>query len=309
MKHRGITLNTCTLAAIDDVISRGAFDDWLELYRAVSVEPDIREDIISICNNYIDDPSERCHRFWKIFIESLGRMDNSYGDIIKDWDNLFSVASNTDESIENAVIAGCTAAAIVADHRISIDADGVLSDLIDDFDQISTDLEMLCGWNTAILKNPDLNLDNFDGITTEIRQIIRKKPLETQQIFVNGKIFTVPTPEEMLRIKSFFILKRNASRDYIDFAALSVFLGSQGINDSLSIFDDYYAVISKYDSPVKQLITQLVIPLPHDKKKFSIKDYKYINNQLNDWSKINKQCQNASVLLMHIYGQMSLKIK
>jgi hypothetical protein len=79
MKHRHITSNTYTLAAIDDVISRGTFDDWLEMYRAVMVEPEIREDIISICKNYIDDPSEQCYHFWKIFIESLGTMDNGYG--------------------------------------------------------------------------------------------------------------------------------------------------------------------------------------------------------------------------------------
>jgi hypothetical protein len=229
------------------------------------------------------------------------------GDKINDWDKLLSVAANTQELIKNAVLVGGTAAPLVAGHRISIDADHVLTDLIDNFEKILNDLEMLCGWKTAILKKPVLILGNLDGIATGIRQLIRKQPLETQKISINGKILTITTPEELLRIKSFLILKRNACRDYIDFAALSGFLGSQGIKKSLAKFNAYYDGMSIYASPIKQLIIQLAKPLPYDKKNFDIKEYKFINEQWNDWSKINEQCQNVSILLMHLYGQINLE--
>ncbi len=62
----------------------------------------------------------------------------------------------------------------------------------------------------------------LDGIETGVRQLIREAPLETAQIGVNGKFVVLPTKAEMLCIKAVLILKRNATRDYPDFAALAM---------------------------------------------------------------------------------------
>jgi hypothetical protein len=40
-----------------------------------------------------------------------------------------------------------------------------------------------------------------------------------------GRALEVPTIEEMLRIKTFLVVERNATRDYLDVAALSHHLG------------------------------------------------------------------------------------
>lgn len=52
-----------------------------------------------------------------------------------------------------------------------------------------------------------------------------------------GLQITVPTISEMLRIKGVLILKRNATRDYLDFAALADQSGDEQIADSLRYFD------------------------------------------------------------------------
>jgi hypothetical protein len=81
-----------------------------------------------------------------------------------------------------AVLMGGTAAAIYAGHRLSADADHVLSDLRGKFDQVLAQLESVAGWQTARVQSPVQILDRLDGIETGIRQLIREQPLETRQI-------------------------------------------------------------------------------------------------------------------------------
>ena len=59
-------------------------------------------------------------------------------------------------------------------------------------------------------------LGRFEGIDVGIRQLIRKKPPEVE--IING--IKVPTDKELLRIRAWLIVTRNAVRDYIDFVAL-----------------------------------------------------------------------------------------
>ena len=65
---------------------------------------------------------------------------------------------------------------------------------------------------------------SLDGIETGVRQLIRESPLETETMEIAGEKLTVPTRAEMLRNKAVLIVKRNATRDYLDFVAMSPFL-------------------------------------------------------------------------------------
>jgi hypothetical protein len=76
-------------------------------------------------------------------------------------------------------------------------------------------------------------LGNLDGIETGVRQLIRDEPLETTQIDYLGEKITVPTEAEILRIKGVLILKRNATRDYLDFIALADHLGTEKMIEAL----------------------------------------------------------------------------
>lgn len=122
---------------------------------------------------------------------------------------------------------GGTAAALYAKHRLSIDAEHVLADLRHRFDAVLAELEVVAGWKTARVQRPVQILGSLDGIETGIRQLIRRKPLETTPIDCFGKSVTVPTMAEMLRIKGVLILKRNATCDYLDFVALADALGDE----------------------------------------------------------------------------------
>jgi len=148
-------------------------------------------------------------------------------DTYPDWEQVLSSAARLQRILPEAVLVGGTASALYAEHRFSLDADPVVPDLRQRFDQVLADLESVAGWRTARVRRPVQILGNLDGIETGVRQLIRDEPLETTQIERFGQTLTVPTEAEMLRIKGVLILKRNATRDYLDFVALADHMGEE----------------------------------------------------------------------------------
>ena len=70
----------------------------------------------------------------------------------------------------------------------------------------------------------------------------------------------------MIRTKGWMIISRNATRDYIDFAALAKHVGIEEATVALSDFDDFYSdlIRGSLASPIVQLIRQLAEPKPGD---------------------------------------------
>jgi hypothetical protein len=178
---------------------------------------------------------------------------------LPEWEQLLSAAAHLQELLPGATLVGGTAVAVFAKHRLSRDADHVLPDLRENFDEVLAQLEAVAGWHTARVKRPVLKLGNLDGIETGVRQMIREKPLETQEVAVAGVRVVVPTEDELLRIKAVLILKRNATRDYLDFAALSERLGPDGVGCALGSLDELYPQPSG-ESALQQLEVQLSVP-------------------------------------------------
>ena len=147
------------------------------------------------------------------------------GDSLPPWDDVLSAAARLQEIVPHAVLVGGTAAAVDARHRFSRDADHVIPDLRERFDAILAELESVAGWRTARVNRPVLILGSLNGIETGIRQLIRDTPLETQEVEAAGVRLRLPTPAEIVRIKAVLILRRNATRDYVDLAALADHLG------------------------------------------------------------------------------------
>jgi hypothetical protein len=137
----------------------------------------------------------------------------------EEWERLLSAAAELQHLIPGCVLVGGSAAAIHAKHRFSMDADHVLMDLENRFDDLLEFLEKHKEWKTARINPPKLILGNFRGVETGLRQLVRSRPPETESAEVSGKSLTIPTKAEMLRIKAWLILIRNATRDFIDFAA------------------------------------------------------------------------------------------
>jgi hypothetical protein len=148
-------------------------------------------------------------------------------DILPEWERVLSAAAHLQRILPGAVLVEGSAAAVYAGHRLSTDADHVLTDLRKRSDQVLADLEAVAGWKTARIRRPVQILSSLDGIETGVQQLIREQPLETTQIEYQGQTITLPTEAEMLRIKAVLILQRNATRDYLDFVALADHMGDE----------------------------------------------------------------------------------
>ncbi len=215
---------------------------------------------------------------------------------LPEWEALLSSAAHLQSIIPEAVLVGGTAAASFAHHRISLDHDHTLIDLKTRFDEILATLESVAGWKTARVKRPVLILGSLDGIETGVRQLIREAPLETELIEVNGVKLTVPTKSEMLRIKAVLIVKRNATRDYLDFVAMAELIGLDESIKALAKFDDLYPQPNG-QSAKQQLQIQLSNPMPYDLDETNLREYKKLKMEYQDWNVVAEKCRAIANLL------------
>jgi hypothetical protein len=212
---------------------------------------------------------------------------------LPDWEQVLSAAARLQQLLPEAVLVGGTAPAIHARHRFSRDADHVLPGLREHFDEILAQLESVAGWKTARVQRPVQILGSLDGIETGIRQLIREQPLETTVVNYGGQAITVPTKEEILRIKSALILKRNATRDYLDFVALADQLGDEKTAKALSDFDRLYPQPND-ESALQQLQIQLANPLPYDLEETRLAEYKNLAPKWQNWKVVKDACNRCA---------------
>lgn len=213
-----------------------------------------------------------------------------------EWERVLSAAAHLQHMLPDAVLVGGTAAAMHVGHRFSRDADHVLTDLRPRFDQILAELESVAGWETARVNRPVQILGSLDGIETGIRQLIRSEPLETMEMECFGQKVRLPTVAEMLRIKAALILKRNATRDYLDFVALSDRLGESAMASALGRFDEIYPQPNG-ESALQQLQIQLASPLPYDLQETKLSEYKNLDPRWHHWAVIKELCGRYAIAL------------
>jgi len=199
---------------------------------------------------------------------------------LPDWERVLSAAARLQRFIPHAVLVGGTASAIYAKHRFSRDAD----------------LESISGWQTARVQRPVQILGSLDGIETGVRQLIRKVPLETTQIDHMGEKITLPTHPEILRIKGVLILKRNATRDYLDFVALADHMEESEVGASLAPFDTLYPQPNG-QSALQQLQIQLSSPMPYDLEQNHLAEYKNLDPKWRQWETVKSACIDWAVTI------------
>jgi hypothetical protein len=192
------------------------------------------------------------------------------------------------ELVPGAVLVGGTAAAVHAHHRVSLDNDHVVADLGERFDSILENLEALADWSLAKAQPGKIILGELGGIETGVRQLLRRRPLETTEIEVGGKRLVVPTAEEILRVKAWLALNRNQTRDYLDIAALTDSIGLGEAAAVLRDIDDYYADINERPEAVAtQLVKQLSDPRPRDAEVTEqLAHYRSLDPRWHDWSAV-----------------------
>lgn len=223
-------------------------------------------------------------------------------DTLPDWERVLSAAAHLQRILPEAVLVGGSAAAVHTGHRLSTNANHVLTDLQEHFDQVLADLEAVAGWKTARIRRPVQILGSLDGIETGVRQLIREEPLETTQIEYGGEKITIPTEAEMLRIKAALILQRNATRDYLDFVALADHMGDEQVIEALRPFDRLYPQPNQ-ESALQQLQIQLANPLPYDLEELNLAEYKNLAPRWHDWQAVKAACVHCAILIFdHIVG-------
>ena len=69
MLHRHLNHQTFTLAAIDDVIARGRWQDWVELRRAALADRSLLDKVQRVCQQHVVDPYAQRYHFWMRYAE------------------------------------------------------------------------------------------------------------------------------------------------------------------------------------------------------------------------------------------------
>lgn len=224
---------------------------------------------------------------------------------LPEWELVLSSAARLQSLLPDAVLVGGTASALHAEHRFSRDADHVLTDLRHRFDDVLAQLESVAGWKTARVQRPVQILGSLDGIETGIRQLIREEPLETTTLDFQGNRITLPTESEILRIKGVLILKRNATRDYLDFVALATHMGDEGVAQSLLSFDRLYRQ-GNDESPLQQLQVQLANAMPYDLEETELSEYKSLSPNWHDWNTVKAACSHIATTLFDRVCEMDM---
>jgi hypothetical protein len=202
--------------------------------------------------------------------------------------DVLAKAAELQALVPGAVLVGGSAAALHAGHRESLDHDHVVVDLEQRFDSILEHLEALGDWSTARAQPGKIILGELGGIETGVRQLLRRRPLETMEVQVQGMPLVVPTAAEILRVKGWLALSRNQTRDYLDVAALADRIGLDEAAAVLRGIDDYYADINNRPEAVAtQLARQIADPRPRDAEVTEqLSSYKALDRRWQDWSTV-----------------------
>lgn len=219
------------------------------------------------------------------------------------WEALLEAAAAFQGLVPDAVLVGGSAAALLAGHRLSRDADHVVDDLPGRFDELLAALEERDDWVTARVRKPVLILGAFRNVETGLRQLRRATPIETTTVEAPQGRIRVPTPDELLRIKAWLILVRNQTRDYLDVLAIADHLGAARSVAALRSLDRHYRDLYRPDaerdvSALLQLARQLADPQPEDQDWMALDAYKGLGAPWTDWDHVRRRAAELGGALL-----------
>jgi Nucleotidyl transferase AbiEii toxin, Type IV TA system len=156
-------------------------------------------------------------------------------------------------------------------------------------------------WVTNRVHPGKIILGQLGDIEAGVRQMIRKRPLETTKLTLpSGRALRVPTAEETLRIKAFLVVRRNQTRDYLDVAALAERYGRGESANVLACIDDYYADQHGNGRGVAaQLARQLADPRPADASVTrQLEAYRNLEPRWTDWTQVRAACRELAIAML-----------
>jgi hypothetical protein len=95
MRHRHLTHQEFTLAAIDDIISNGQRAAWERLCLALLREAGIRDKILRVCNARVNETSAQRHQFWRYYAQEIPHRasldaDHVFADLTQRFDTVLA---------------------------------------------------------------------------------------------------------------------------------------------------------------------------------------------------------------------------
>lgn len=214
----------------------------------------------------------------------------------KEWNEIIIAGIKAQELIEGSIAVGGTASALYAGHRISRDTDHLLMSLKENFDAVLEKLSESSEWKLARTKKPVLILGSINDVEVGFRQSRRTKPIETIFIETSFGKLVVPTLDELIGMKAYLAYNRNATRDYLDFAALSECVGQDEVLAALLKLDDRYGELQTASVSL-EVAKALAKAEPFDLEKLDLSNYKALVSEWQDWRKIEKICRRFGLLL------------
>ncbi len=212
-------------------------------------------------------------------------------DELPDWERLLAAERHLQGLLPGTVLVGGTAAALHAGHRRSLDADHVLTDLRDRFEEVLATLESAAGWQSSRVQRPVMILGALEGVPTGIRQLRRARPLEWETI----EGLRVPTLPEMARIKAWLLVTRHTVRDYLDTVVLLERLGDERVVEALRPLDELYPQPAA--SVRAELVDRLARAAPGDLAAVDLTTYKGLQAPWNEWPHVVAVGRRFAVVL------------
>ena len=103
----------------------------------------------------------------------------------------------------------------------------------------------------------------------------------------------------MLRIKAFPIVERNATRDYLDVAAVSHHPGKLRSAAAIEPMRHLYAEFAGEAGDILiSVLVKLAAPDPYDLTDVDLREYKGIIPPWNDWRAVESQCRSVALEML-----------
>lgn len=214
----------------------------------------------------------------------------------QDWDAVVAAGVAAQRLVPGCVAVGGSAAALYAHHRFSLDTDHLVMDLTGRFEEVRETLERDPAWKTARVQPPVVILGSIGGVQVGFRQARHRGQIDTQTIPTSAGPLVVPTLDEMLGMKAYMAYSRNATRDYVDFAALAAVAGDEGAVVSLLKSDQRYGHLQAH-SVAYSIARALASPDPRDLSEIDLSNYKGLVDPWRDWSQVAEACRRIGILL------------